>query len=363
MLPELDPMLPALLDVLGYIGTGVTVIADRGNGFERWYTNSPAAAVLGYSLEELLATPAIETIAPEQRRLMTQLSASLRAGQPVPPALEYTAVHKDGTLVPIELAIGHFRIAGGLVYVMIMRDISAHHTQLSLLEADRIGLVGALSAGFAHEINNPLTSVLLNLRSLRRHLASSLPTAAQPQAMRHLDDITISAERIASNVRALQTLATRGATAAIDLAAVVSAALRLAAPTLEPRARVIRQIFPVRRVNGEESRIGQAVLAILLFSGSGFDAELSNKTNQIIVSVEQRDADVVLAVSDNGREMTPEETQHAFEPFYRTQARGAWVGVGLGVARSVAAALRGEVTLTPRPGGGAVITMRLPAAD
>ena len=44
--------------------------------------------------------------------------------------------------------------------------------------------------------------------------------------------------------------------------------LRLAMPTLEPRAHVIRQIFPVRSVPGEESRIGQAVLAMLLFSCS-----------------------------------------------------------------------------------------------
>jgi PAS domain S-box-containing protein len=362
MIPELGAMLPALLDVLGHIGIGVTVVADRGNGFERWYANPPVATLLGYSVEELQSIPPIDMITPEQRPLMTQLSASLRAGQPVPPALEFTALHKDGTPIPMELALGHFPISGGLAYVMVIRDATAHHAQLSLLEADRIGLVGALSAGFAHEINNPLTSVVLNLRSLRKQLISSLPGAAQPQAMRHLDDITISAERIASNVHALQKLATRGASAAVDLAAVVSGALRLAAPTLEPRARVIRQILPVRRVNGEESRLGQAVLAILLFSGSGFDAEVANTSNRIIVRVEQRDADVVLEVSDNGRNVTPEETQHAFDPFYRSPARGAGVGVGLGVARSVASALRGEVTLAPRPGGGAVILMRLPAA-
>jgi C4-dicarboxylate-specific signal transduction histidine kinase len=292
---------------------------------------------------------------------MTQLSANLRAGQPVPPALEFTALHKDGTPIPMELALGHFPISGGLAYVMVIRDATAHHAQLSLLEADRIGLVGALSAGFAHEINNPLTSVVLNLRSLRKQLLSSLPGAAQPQAMRHLDDITISAERIASNVHALQKLATRGASAAVDLAAVVSGALRLAAPTLEPRARVIRQIFPVRRVHGEESRIGQAVLAMLLFSMSGFEAEPAGRSNRITVSVEQRGPDVVLEVSDNGRDLSSEDTREAFDPFYRSSARGAGVGVGLGVARSVAAALGGEVMLASRAGGGAVITMRLPA--
>jgi PAS domain S-box-containing protein len=360
---DLGAILPALLDALGHVGTGVTVVADRGNGFERWYTNAPAASLLGYTMEELEKLPPIDTIAPEQRALVMQLSESFRAGQPVPPALEFTALRKDGSMLPIELAIGYFRIPGGMAYVMVLRGVAGlQPAQLSLLEADRIGLVGALSAGFAHEINNPLTSVLLNLRSLRRQLNTTLPLSAQPQATRYLDDITTGAERIASNVRALQTLATRSATGAIDLAAVVSAALRLAAPTLEPRAHVIRQIFPVRRVTGEESRIGQAVLAMLLFSASGFDPDIANSHNRIIVSVEQRDDDVVLEVSDNGRDLTPEEAAHAFDPFYRSSARGAGVGVGLGVARSVAAALSGEVALSPRPDGGAVITMRLRAA-
>jgi PAS domain S-box-containing protein len=363
MTADLDGMLPALLEVLGYLGTGVTVLVDRGAGLECLYINDASAALVGWTPDELLKRPAIETIAPEQRALVLQLSASFRAGQPVPPALEFTAVRKDGTLMPVELALSAYRIPGGIAYVMVSRPLSVHQQQhLSLLEADRIGLVGALAAGFAHEINNPLTSVLLNLRTLRKVLTSGLPAAAQPQAMRFLDDITIGAERIASNVRALQTLATRSASTAIDLAAVVSSALRLATPTLDPRATVIREIYPVRRVIGEESRIGQAVLAMLLFSSSGFDPQTASATNLITINVEQRDGDVVLEVSDNGRELAPEEINQAFDPFYRSSTRGAGVGVGLGVARSVAAALGGDVTLATRPGGGAVITMRLPAA-
>jgi PAS domain S-box-containing protein len=359
---NLNAMLPALLDTLGHTGIAITVIADRGHGFERIYINAAAAALLGYTVDELATRPLLESVIPEQRALVGQLSESFRAGKPVPPALEFTAVRKDGTTIPVELAMGSFRIPSGIAYVMIARDVGAHQqTQLSLLEADRIGLVGALSAGFAHEINNPLTSVLLNIRLLRRHLATGMALSSQPAAMRCLDDINTGAERIASNVSALQSLATRRASAAIDLAAVVSAALRLAAPTLEEHAHVIRQIFPVRRVIGEEARIGQAVLAMLLFSASGFDAATTNISNRIVVSVEQRDDDVVLEVSDNGRDITPEEAHHAFDPFYRSSVRGAGVGVGLGVARSVAATLGGEVTLAPRAGGGAVITMRLRA--
>jgi PAS domain S-box-containing protein len=360
---DLAALMPALLDALGYTGVGVLVIADRGAGPERWYANEAAAAIFGYALDEYLDVPPLETVIPEQRGLVMQLSASFRAGQPIPPTLELTGLHRDGSQFSFEAAIGAIPLPpDGLAYVTLIRD-SGNRSQLSLLEADRIGLVGALAAGFAHEINNPLTSMLLNLRSLRRQLGAHLPAAAQPPALRCLDDITTGAERIASNVRALQTLATRSETQPIDLAAVVSASLRLAAPTLDARAHVIRQIFPVRPVIGEESRIGQAVLAMMLFSSSGFDSELTSVANRIVVAVEERDGGVVVEVSDNGRELPADEARHAFDPFFRSKTRGAGVGLGLGVARSVAATLGGEVTLAPRPGGGAVITMRLPAAD
>src|SRR6185295_4453871 len=120
------------------------------------------------------------SIAPEQRQIVLDLSAGFRAGKPIPPALEFNALRKDGTTISLEFAMGAFRIPDGLAYVMVFRDIGAHQqSQLSLLEADRIGLVGALSAGFAHEINNPLTSVLLNIRLLRRHPTTSMSLAAQ----------------------------------------------------------------------------------------------------------------------------------------------------------------------------------------
>jgi PAS domain S-box-containing protein len=353
--------MPALLEALGSSGTAVIVVADiDGGNLVRWYANAPAAAILGFTLDELLAMDVMQTIVPEQRPLIQQLTASFRAGQAMPAAIEVSLLHKDGTSLPVEAALGSVQLGTTRVYATIIRVSGAYQHQLSLLEADRISLVGALAAGFAHEINNPLTSVLLNLRTMKKQLAA-LPDGGVAQAMRCLDDITIGAERIASNVRALQTLATRSATQQVDLAAVVSSALRLAAPTLEPRAQVIRQILAVRPVTGEESRIGQAVLAMMLFSSSGFDSEVT-AANRIVVSVEERASDIVVEVSDNGHDLSADEIKGAFDPFFRSSARGAGVGVGLGVARSVATTLGGEVTLAPRTGGGAVITMRLPAA-
>jgi PAS domain S-box-containing protein len=352
--------LPALLDALSAARVGIAAFRQRDGTTEKVYANHVFADNLGYTPEEWLATPLWHVVALDHKSAIAQLFDRIGT-VPMPTGIEVRLVHKDGHDVGAEVTAGQTDLDGERLVVCVVRDMQ-RQTQLSLLEADRIALVGALAAGFAHETNNPLTSVLLNLRSLRKQVTSNLSDAALTNALRCLDDITTGAERIASNVRALQTLATRSSTQSIDLAAVVSAALRLAAPTLEPRAHVIRQIFPVSPVAGEEARIGQAVLAMLLFSSSGFDTELSSASNRIVVCVEEREGTVVVEVSDNGRDLTGEETLHAFDPFFRSQVRGAGVGVGLGVARSVAITLGGEVSLSQRKGGGAVITMRLPLA-
>lgn len=361
---DLGPLLPALLDALDASGVGVMVVALRNGNPEKTYANESLAKSLGYSPTEWLATPLWHVVSPDQKAAVAQIFNRLASdpSAPFPNPIEVTLIHRDGHKISAEVGGGRMEIPDGHAFVFIVRDMSLHRQQLSLLEADRLALVGALASGFAHETNNPLTSVLLNLRSLRKLTVANMAETAQTSALRCLDDITTGAERIASNVRALQTLATRSATQTIDLASVVSSALRLAAPTLEPRAHVIRQIFPVAPVAGEEARIGQAVLAMLLFSSSGFDSEMAAATNRIIVAVEERGGSVVVEVSDNGRDLTADETQHAFDPFFRSSVRGAGVGVGLGVARSVAVTLGGEVALAQRGGGGAVITMRLPPA-
>jgi PAS domain S-box-containing protein len=357
---ELGPILPALLEALTHAGMPLVVFADHGGELERVYANEPAAALLGYTVEGLYATPVLDTLVPEHRPLVGQLVAAFKSGQPMPPVMEITLQHRDGSAVPIETSSVRVPSPSGDLYVNLLRAANPPlQAQLTLLEADRIALVGALSAGFAHQINNPLTSVLLNLRTLRKHVSAS--TGAPPAALQCVDYIALAAERIANNVRALQTLAARSAPEAIDLAALVASALRLAAPTLESVAYVERRLED-GRVIGEESRIGQAVLAMLLFSSSGFDAPVGVPKNHIDVVVCQRGGAVVVEVSDNGRDLTSDEAGRAFDPFFRSSARGAGVGVGLGVARAVATALGGTVSLSPRPGGGAVITMTLPIA-
>ena len=353
--------LPAMLDALDRANVSYCVIRHEEGQFHSQYANKAAALQLGLTQEEWITRPVLELIAPDQREHVTSLFLRVvTTAAPLPTVVELFLVRADGLAIPMEVTIGRERDERGMSIVVLWTDREFTRNRMSLLEADRIALVGALAAGFAHETNNPLTAVLLNLRSLRKQLTTNLAAANQTAALRILDDIATGAERIASNVRAFQTLASRSEARAIDLAALTTSVLRLALPTLEARAHVIRQVFPVGPVAGEEARIGQAILAMLLFSCSGFDGTAANA--RIVIVVEERAGFVVVEVSDNGSELSPNEAGNAFDPFFRSEVRGAGFGVGLAVARSVASTLGGDVGLAPRAGGGSVLTLRLPMA-
>jgi C4-dicarboxylate-specific signal transduction histidine kinase len=358
--PQLGEALPALLDGLRSADVGVMVFFHHGGKNYKLYANDAATLPLGYSAVEWLGLPMYATLAPDQRDAVAKLYT--RVDPPTAP-FELALRHRDGTERRGEFTVASALVESGIVVFIIQRHVGhVLQSRLSLLENDRVELVGALAAGFAHEINNPLTSIVLNLRTLRKQLAMVTPGTFDATVMqRCVDDLVLATDRIAGNVRAFQTLATPRARDRIDLGAVVASALRLALPTLEPRAMVLRQISATPKVVGEEARIGQAVLAMLLFASSGF-AEPSHAGNEITVAVEVRLGEVVVEVSDNGRALAADEAEHAFDPFFRTHTRGAGVGVGLGIARSIATTLGGSVELTARDGGGAVVTMRLPPA-
>ena len=231
----------AAFELLAALDLPAVVLEDHGAGVALRHANAAATALLGYTVDELARIPPLELIAPELRPKLRQLAEAARSGPPRPATLGVTVVRKDAARVELALTIAPARTPDGVAYAAIARDgASPAPALLAVLEADRLGLVGVLAAGFAHEINNPLTSMLLTVRSARRQLTAAPASPTTAAVLRGLDDVTAGAERIAGSVRALQRLATHGGAASLDLAAVASAALRLAAPTLEPRAHVIR---------------------------------------------------------------------------------------------------------------------------
>jgi signal transduction histidine kinase len=135
-----------------------------------------------------------------------------------------------------------------------------------LAQSALLASVGSLAAAVAHDINNPLASLLSGLRLLEQEGAFGAPLS--PAAREGLDDVRTSAERVRDIVRSLGDVArVDGTMAPLELRAIVESCLAVASPELRGRVRVVRELADPGRVLGERGRLSQVFLGLILQVG------------------------------------------------------------------------------------------------
>jgi PAS domain S-box-containing protein len=255
-------------------------------------------------------------------------------------------------------------IVGG---VGIVEDVTERRRlQARLAQSDRLASVGTLSAGVAHEINNPLAYVLSNLDYARRCFAQcaakieDLETQAKIAAA--LDHARDGAERVQTIVRDLKTFSRGGdeSRANVYLERAIEAALTMAHPLIRGRARVLREFKPTPPVWADEGRLAQVFLNLVINAAQAVGDEGPAK-NEIRVVVEQApDGRVFGEVSDTGAGIAPEHLPRVFEPFFTTRASGVGTGLGLSVCHGLITGFGGEITVESQLGKGATFRVLLP---
>ena len=234
-----------------------------------------------------------------------------------------------------------------------------------LVASERTASLGTLSAGIAHEINNPLASVVANLALL----AEQLPEAAKkPALMSELKDAVAEAQRgadrVAQIVRGLKVFS-RGdgeRRRALDLAQVADSALRLVANELRHRARVIRDFKPAPPVEASEPHLVQVFVNLVLNAAQSIPPGDAEK-NEVRVAVRPNGSGQVIAeVADTGAGMSTEVLGHVFDPFFTTRRVGDGVGLGLSICHGIVTSLGGHIEAKSEPGKGSLFRVTLPAA-
>lgn len=255
--------------------------------------------------------------------------------------------------------------------VGISRDITERRQlqlQAQLLMTDRLTTLDRLSAGLAHEINNPLQGVSASLEMVRRLLGRSGVTAeASAMFERLLTKAEEGCERIRSMVQALTTYA-RGPgggtrvqdSELVDVHQVLEASLRLVHHALEHRARVICDYGDVPLLVGSAASLSQVFVNLLSNAAQALPAERPLAENEIRVMTRAGDGRVLVAIGDNGVGMAPEAMAHLFEPFFTTKPEGGGTGIGLYLCHDVVSRLGGEIRVESEPGHGTVFQVWLP---
>ncbi|RYF35414.1 MAG: two-component sensor histidine kinase [Comamonadaceae bacterium] len=233
---------------------------------------------------------------------------------------------------------------------------------LRLGQVARLNSLGELSAGLAHELNQPLTAVLANTQAARRLLEDEPPDLATARGA--MTKAVEQARRAADVVGRLRRVIERpeagGDARPLVLQEVVRNALHLLAPEFAQRG-VVPQFdaaaqAPVR-VQAEAVALEQIVHNLLMNALQSLD-KVPASERQLSVSVVRNGTEGVLNVTDTGTGIPPEALPRLFEPFFSTREGG--LGLGLSLSETLAAGMGGSLGAANTAVRGARFTLLLP---
>jgi signal transduction histidine kinase len=250
-----------------------------------------------------------------------------------------------------------------------------------LEQAERLASLGRVAAGVGHEINNPLTFVLLNLSQALKKLRplGGLPSRSPQQALLEpenieatrvlgivemLDDCQVGLERIRQTVGNLQRLSRKADEdrTPLDVRKIIDQSIAIAWNQIRHRARLIRDFGEIPPIQGNAASLGQVFLNLLVNAAQAIP-EGNASRNQIVVSTKLERGNIVVEIRDTGRGIAPEVLPHVFEPFFTTKPMGVGTGLGLSISRQTVADHGGHMDIQSEPDRGSVLRVFLPAAE
>ena len=241
-----------------------------------------------------------------------------------------------------------------------------HATQeCEQIERERMAALGTLSAGVAHEINNPLTYVKI----LVGRLASlELDQSSDPLAQHRLEilqDIREGMRRIEQIVRSLRAFSQVDDVDAtpVDVHVALEAALRMSGHEIHHRARLSRDYVDVPAVRGDVARLAQVFLHLIVNAAQSIPEGAPQRHRLEVRTRPADDGRVAVEIVDTGIGIHPQLIPHIFEPFFTTRPVGEGTGMGLSVCRGIVTQLGGEIGVTSEPGQGSCFRVLLPTAD
>jgi two-component system, cell cycle sensor histidine kinase and response regulator CckA len=261
-------------------------------------------------------------------------------------------------------------VAGPDEVVAIVRDITeAKRLQSQLALADRLAALGTLASSVAHEINNPLTSVLIGIHAAIRELVRKGPHeplgARLPDVLKRLDRAREGGLRVRRIVSALHSLAKVDEQDQHpgDVCAILDRAASMVEGQLRDGARIIREYRQgLPPVLGRHDRLGQVFLNLLLNAVQS--VQDGGAAHGVICVRADLDAAgrVVVEVEDSGPGLPSAELSKIFDPLFTSKPVVVGTGFGLWVCHTIVTSLGGELTARSRVGEGTVFRVVLPAA-
>jgi PAS domain S-box-containing protein len=285
---------------------------------------------------------------------------------------EYLLERKDGSQFPAEVTPtvqrGYDNQPSG--FIIFVKDISERRrTEAALREAQaeltrisRVTMLGELAASIAHEINQPLTTVVTNAGACSRLLSRAVPDLVEVrEAISDIAEAGTRAGAVISRIRKLINKETPEKTA-LPIGEVIQEALAFA--RMELGKQHVAAEYEVGRhlhVIGDRVQLQQVILNLILNGIEGIALVGQGPKVLRITAEAHPGGGVLVAVRDSGVGLDRENAERIFAPFYSTKPNG--LGMGLSISRSIIEAHGGRLWAAPNEDGpGATFRFTLPVA-
>ena len=332
-------------------GDGILVFDEKRTVID---ANSAFCAMHGYTRDEVVGKKLADLMGDPDYVDRMKVKATLERGEVF--RGERTARRRDGTTFEVETSV---KALGSGARLAVVRDVSERNRLRSAMaQNERILALGRLARGVAHEINNPLSYVVLSFDDLER----ALSRGDRARALAAIESAREGAERIRRIVRDLSAFG-RGdeeAIGPVDLRAMLGSALNLTESMIKPRARVVTDFRATRGAKGNTHRLGQVAVNLLVNAADAVGEGAPDQNEIRVATYDEGDA-VVFSISDTGRGMDKETMSRVFDPFFTTKPIGEGTGLGLAIAHGIVTKMGGAITLTSDVDRGTTFTVRLPA--
>lgn len=331
--------------LVGACADGVAVLQDRKYVF----TNPAWAQLLEQPESEFDDRSVDQDVHADFRRRLHDWLANSQSAEPS----EFSFVRAGGSIAVFHLS--PIRTTDGLLGFTARDLTSVKRLQSKQLMVDRMMSVGALAAGVAHEINNPLSYVLGNLTYLLEEcgeLNAHLPEDRRRDSHEALSEALEGADRVRGIVAGLQSFARadRETLKPVDVNETILTAINMAWIEIRHRARLVKSLAEVPPVHANEATLGQVFLNFLLNASYALPLGRA-RDNEIKVESYEAGENVVVVITDSGPGIPPEIVNHVFDTFFTKPRPGIGSGLALSISHTIITELGGSITVASGPTG------------
>jgi signal transduction histidine kinase len=240
--------------------------------------------------------------------------------------------------------------------IISVRDVTIEkRLEQQIIQSERLAAMGQMIGGFAHELNNPLTSILGMAELLQEGDASE-------GAHKQIAILHQQARRAAEIVQNLQYFARPPVPgrSQVDLNELVQRTVQMQAYPLR-KSNITVDFLPepaMPPVEADPNQLMQVFLNLLLNAEQAIRE--SREKGTIRVRIGRQPDSVWIVFQDDGPGIAPENLAHIFDPFFTTKRPGRGTGLGLSICKTVLREHGGNIEAASAPGGGAAFTITLP---